>query len=137
MGVILDTSLIIAAERGALRFEDLLRSLGDAPVGVAAITAAELVHGCHRAVDPGVRARRTAFVEALLDLVPVIPFGLAAARQHAHLWATLSEAGRVIGPHDMLIAATALARGDELGTLNEGEFGRVPGLRLVPLETFR
>ena len=137
MGVILDTSLIIAAERGALRFEDLLRSLGDAPVGVAAITAAELVHGCHRAVDPGVRARRTAFVEALLDLVPVIPFGLAAARQHAHLWATLSEAGRVIGPHDMLIAATALARGDALGTLNEGEFGRVPGLRLLPLETFR
>jgi tRNA(fMet)-specific endonuclease VapC len=137
MGVVLDTSLIIAAERGALRFEDLLRSLGDVPVGVAAITASELLHGCHRAADPGMRARRTAFVEALLDLVPVIPFGLAAARQHAHLWATLSEAGRVIGPHDMLIAATALARGDELGTLNEGEFGRVPGLRLVPLETFR
>jgi predicted nucleic acid-binding protein len=33
----------------------------------------------------------------------------------------------------MLIAATALAAGWSLATLNTGEFGRVAGLRLVPV----
>lgn len=136
MGVVLDTSVLVAAERGAVRFEALLESLGEEPVAVAAITASELLHGCHRAKDAGVRARRAAFVDALLDAVPVLPFGLPEARRHAELWAGLARAGKVIGPHDLLIAATALAQGHALVTSNRREFGRVPGLRLVSIERF-
>jgi tRNA(fMet)-specific endonuclease VapC len=134
VGLILDTSVLIAAERGGLRLTALLESLEHEPVGMAAITASELLHGCHRATEPGVRARRAAFVESLLDLVPVRPFGLPEARSHAHLWVELSREGEMIGPHDLLIAATALARGDRLVTLNRREFGRAPGLRLVEVE---
>lgn len=134
--MILDTSLLIAAERGTLRFEALLASLGDEPVGLAAITASELLHGCHRATDPAVRVRRAAFVDAVLDAVPVLPFGLAEARRHAELWADLARRGKAIGPHDLLIGATALARGDVLATLNQREFRRIAGLRLVEVEKF-
>jgi predicted nucleic acid-binding protein len=136
VGVVLDTSVLVAAERRTLRFEDLLHSLGDEPVAMAAITAAELLHGCHRAVDAGVRARRGAFVEGLLEVVPVLPFGLPEARRHAELWADLARAGGIIGPYDMLVGATALARGHALATLNRREFARVQGLVLVPMDRF-
>ena len=136
MGVVLDTSVLVAAERGAIRFEALLESLGEETVAVAAITASELLHGCHRAGDAGVRARRSAFVDALLDVLPVVPFGLPEARRHAELWAELARTGNAIGPHDLLIAATALAQGHLLATLNQREFGRVPGLRLVATERY-
>jgi len=132
----LDSSVLIAAERGGIRLEPFLNSLGDVPVGIAAVTASELLHGCHRAADPGVRARRFAFVDALLALIPVLPFGLAEARRHAELWAHLAREGTMIGPHDLLIGATALAHGHSLATLNTKEFGRVAGLRLINLERF-
>jgi tRNA(fMet)-specific endonuclease VapC len=121
VGIVLDTSVLVAAERRALHFEALLESLGEEPVAIAAITASELLHGCHRASDLGVRARRAAFVDALLEAIPVLSFGLE---------------GNVIGPHDMLIAATALAQGYSLVTMDQREFGRVPGLRLVAVERF-
>ena len=136
MGVVLDTSVLIAAERGAVRLEALLESLGEETVAVAAITASELLHGCHRAGDAGVRARRSAFVDALLDALPVLPFGLPEARRHAELWAELARTGTVIGPHDLLMAATALAHGFVLATLNQREFGRVPGLRFAAVEPY-
>lgn len=136
MGVIVDTSLLIAAERGTLRFEELLSTLGAQPVGIAAITASELLHGCHRAGDPGIRARRAAFVDALLEVIPVFPFGLAEARRHAELWAELMREGSLIGPHDMLIGATALAQGHAVATLNSGEFSRIRGLRLIAMDRF-
>jgi tRNA(fMet)-specific endonuclease VapC len=136
VGVVLDTSVLVASERRAVHLEPLLESLGEEPVSIAAITASELLHGCHRAADAGVRARRAAFVDAVLDAIPVAAFGLAEARRHAELWAELSRKGRLIEPHDLLIAATALALGYALVTTNRREFARVPGLRLVPLEPF-
>ena len=42
----------------------------------------------------------------------------------------------MIGAHDLLIGATALARGDALATLNQREFSRVAGLRLVAIDRF-
>jgi tRNA(fMet)-specific endonuclease VapC len=134
VGVILDTSILVAGERRTLRVEELLRSLGDEPVAIAAITASELLHGCHRAADSGVRARRAAFVEGVLGVIPVLPFALAEARRHAELWVGLTQAGGLIGPHEMLVGATALARGYSLATLNRREFSRVPGLQLTPTE---
>jgi len=113
-----------------------LAALGDAPVAVAAITASELLHGVERARDAAVRQRRSAFVEGVLENVPVIPFGLAEARAHARIWAELASAGALIGPHDLQIAATALVARSEVATLNVTEFGRVPGLSIAGLAPF-
>ncbi|MFI5208036.1 MAG: PIN domain-containing protein [Gemmatimonadales bacterium] len=136
MGLILDTSVLIAAERRSLRLEALLHDRDAEAVGLAAVTASELLHGVHHAADAAVRARRAAFVEGLLDIIPVLPFGLREARRHAELWAELTLGGTPIGPYDMLVGATALARGDALATLNQQEFRRVPGLELIELKAY-
>ncbi len=136
MGLILDTSVLIAAEREQLALDRLLADQAEETVGVAAISAAELLHGCHRAHDKRVQVQRFAFVEAILDAVPVHAFGLLEARRHAALWAMLAAKGVQIGPHDLQIAATALARGYVLATLNEREFRRIPGLDLLDLTPY-
>ena len=79
MGVILDTAVLIAAERGTFDMQGYLGAVGDEPVALAAISASELLHGVERARDPGVRRARSEFVEGVLANIPVIPFGLAEA----------------------------------------------------------
>lgn len=77
-------------------------------------------------------------IQARRDLTSVLiqPFDLAEARCHARLWAELEARGVMIGPHDLQIAATGLAAGHEIATLNVQEFQRVPSLRLVDVTTF-
>ncbi len=133
MGLIIDSSVIIAGERGTLRFSAFLEDADADTTAIAAITASELPHGCHHAVDAGTRARRLAFVEAPLELIPVLQFRLIEARQHSEIWPRLSGHGTMIGAHDLLIAATSIAGGHELATFNRREFSRVPGLRLSDL----
>ncbi len=136
MGVILDTAVLIAAERGTFDMQGYLASLGDAPVALAAISASELLHGVERARNESSLRRRSEFVEGVLSNVPVIPFGLTEARAHARIWAKLAEAGALIGAHDLQIAATAIVAGSDVATLNVHEFRRVSGLRIAELKSF-
>ena len=99
----------------------------DEEVGIAAITASELLHGVHRAT-PEHRARREAFVEAVLAAFPPLPFGLLAARTHARIWAELAAVGQNVGAHDRLVAATAITVGWRVGTANLRHFDRIAGL---------
>jgi tRNA(fMet)-specific endonuclease VapC len=144
MGTILDTTVFITLERairvlpeaGAIgevgrRLEANLGSAED--VGIAAITASELLHGIHRAT-PEHRPRREAFVEAVLAAFPPISFDLLAARAHARLWASLASAGTDVGAHDRIVAATAIAAGWRVATANVRHFERVPGLEVVDIE---
>ncbi len=134
--MLLDTAVLLAAERGTFDMPGYLAALGDAPVALAAVTASELLHGVERARDAATRQRRSEFVEGVLANVPVIPFGLAEARAHARIWAELAAAGVLIGAHDLQIAATALVAVSEVATLNVTEFGRVPGMLLAELAPF-
>lgn len=131
MGLILDTSVLIAAEKQRFDLPRLLAAQGTTPVFLAAITAAELLHGVERAKPPERRQTRARFVESLLAVITVIDFDLPIARRHAALWAALESNGQIIGAHDLQIAATALHHDCALATLNQAEFHRVPGLRLV------
>jgi tRNA(fMet)-specific endonuclease VapC len=129
MAQLIDTSVFIALERrGQRAFVMGSTATSSEPVALAAITASELLAGVHRADSPERRLRREAFVEAILSLVPVLPFDLQVARTHAHLWAQLSATGQPLGAHDLLIAATALAHGFSVLTDNLRDFHRVPGL---------
>jgi tRNA(fMet)-specific endonuclease VapC len=111
----------------------LARTLGDhEPVGMAAITASELLHGVHRAT-PKHRTQRGAFVESLLVAFPPLSFDLLCARTHARIWADLAVSGSDIGAHDRLVAATAIAKGWRVATANVRHFQRVPGLQTVAL----
>ncbi len=131
MGLILDSSVLIAAERKRFDMEAFIEA--EAPMDnlfISSITASELLHGVHRAT-PERRGKRTAFVEGVLGSTPILPFDLACARRHAGLWAALEATGSRIGAHDLIIAATGLRFGHRLATLKEGEFARVEGLTLA------
>jgi tRNA(fMet)-specific endonuclease VapC len=131
MGILIDTSVLIAAERGQIDLHGRIQEVGaKEPSSLSAITASELLHGIWRAVDPSLRARRTAFVEALLRELPVIEIDLAVARIHAQIWAEQEAVGQMIGPHDLWLAATCIAHGFRIVTRNVREFARVPGLQV-------
>jgi len=136
MGLILDTSILIADERGKFDMPGFLRQVASPQPIISAITAAELLHGVQRALDPARRARRQQHVEQILASVFVQTFDLDQARCHARIWADLEQRGQMIGPHDLQIAAAALALGHDLATLNTGEFQRVTGLRVVDATPF-
>lgn len=99
-------------------------------VFLSVISSSELLHGVHRAADPSIQARRLAFVETMLDALPVLDIDLSIARSHAQLWAELARKGQMIGVHDSWLAATCLAHGLRMATSNVREFDRVPGLEL-------
>lgn len=128
MGVLIDASVLIEHERGRVDLEQHLAGREQEKFFLSVVTASELLHGVHRATDPNVRARRSAFVEAVLERFPLLSVDLATARAHARLWAGLMAEGRLIGPHDLWIAATCLAHGLTMVTANVREFARVPGL---------
>jgi tRNA(fMet)-specific endonuclease VapC len=131
MGALIDTSIFIAAERGRLDLDQVLRQSADIELAISAVTASELLRGVHRASKKNQRSRREAFVERLLEVWPVLPFDLTAARLHAGLWAGLAAKGVSIGPHDLMIAATALANGLALVTRDKRSFPKIPGLEVV------
>lgn len=133
--MILDTTVVIAAEQGTFDMAGYLAGLGDQPVALAAISASELLHGVERARNPAVRQARAEFVEGVLANIPVVPFGLAEARAHAKIWAALAASGALLGAHDLQIAATAIAAGSAVATLNVGEFRRVPELVVADIAT--
>jgi len=130
MGLILDSSPLIADERGKFDLPAFMATRHE-PIVLAAITASELLHGVHRAPDARRRQKRLNRVEWVLSKFDTIPFALEEARHHARIWAELASRGQIIGGNDLLIAATALSLGFTLATLNRREFARVPGLVLV------
>mgnify|MGYP006282680883 CR=1 FL=1 len=128
MGYVVDTSVLIDAERGTLDIRKAVGRRTGREFFLSVISASELLHGVHRAIDPGIRARRSAFVEGILARFPCLPIDLPIARIHAELWAMLQRKGTLVGTHDMWIAASALARGCTVATTNLREFRRVKGL---------
>jgi tRNA(fMet)-specific endonuclease VapC len=130
VGSLIDSSILVAAERAKMGFDRILREHAGEEIAIAAITASELLHGVHRAARPAQRNQREAFVEGILAVVPVLPFDLRTARVHAAIWAQLAGRGITVGAHDLLIAATALAVGFEVATHDKRSFPRIPGLKV-------
>jgi tRNA(fMet)-specific endonuclease VapC len=136
MGVILDSSILIAAERRRFDLAKFLAANPEELFFITVITASELLHGCARAMDAKIRERRARFVEDVLKDYFVLPFNLPEAREHARLWAELEMKGTLIGERDLFIAAIARTNGHSLATLNRNEFSRVPDLILFDTAVF-
>lgn len=134
--ILVDTSVLVALERGALPPSALDEIAPNTRLAVSVITVAELLHGYHRARPKSRRLSREKFINALLAELGIVPVDLAVAREHARIWANLAERGEMIGPYDLVIAATALAHRVRLATLNDREFRKVKGLDMRSLRTF-
>ena len=127
--LILDTGVLIRAERGRARLERLLGDEDD--VAIAAVTAAELLVGVELADDDR-RPARAAFVDDVLATVPVEDYTLDVAAAHARLLAHVRRTGRPGGAHDLIIAATGLATGRTVVTADAGAaFGDLPGVEAL------
>lgn len=131
MGILIDASVLIEHERGRLDLGGYLAGMEEDEFFLSVITVSELLHGVHRAVDAAMRARRAAWVEAVLERFPLLPVDAASARAQARIWADLAGQGRTIGHHDLWLAATCIAHDLGMATANVREFERVPGLKVM------
>lgn len=131
MGTLIDTSVVVAIERGRLD-PDLLRDVDeDELIALSAVTASELLHGVHRLTGAVARTRAERFVEQILDAIPVIAFDLDVARVHARLDAELSARGASVGDADLMIAATAVWLDYRIATRDLRSFSKIEGLEIV------
>ena len=110
------------------------RRLAAVPAGEVAlctVVKAELYYGAWRSADPD---RSIQVLEAFFGNLGSLPFDDLAAEVYGRIRAYLTQQGQLIGPNDLLIAATALAYGATLVTHNTREFTRVPDLRIEDWE---
>ena len=125
--LLLDTTFLIDAERDDAVLDDLIEDGDD--VAIAAITVAEFQVGVELASGE-VKERRAAYVSDILDVVPVLPYGLEEALVHAELLAVVRRAGRSRVAHDLVIAATARSTGRAVVTADLVGFDDLPGVEV-------
>jgi len=138
MGVVVDTSALVAAERlaksesstGVTAWADRIGQLAAESAVLPAVVYAELMVGVLLADTPARAAARRAKIEALTVRVPIVAFGPAIAEEWARLFATLSRRGELIPANDLAVAATARHLGFSVlvGPSDEAHFRRVPDL---------
>lgn len=141
MGLVIDTSALIAAERhsaslkGADAWARQFPQLAAEPVVLPAIVLAEVLAGVAMA-DTAMRAAvRRARIDALVARVPVVDLDSEVAEEWARLFASLSRSGRMIPSNDLAVAATArrLQFGVLVGPADEKHFKMVDELRVETL----
>src|SRR3569833_3158116 len=74
-------------------------------------------------------ARFNARIDTLLSVIPALPFDIDDAHAAARIDAALASEGNRIGPEEVLIAGTAVAKGFILVSSNTREFSRFDGLQ--------
>jgi tRNA(fMet)-specific endonuclease VapC len=137
VGIVLDSSVIIAAERRGHTVREILEQVkaaqGEMEISVSVVTIAELVHGAYRTKTQAQQQRRLEFIERLSSDVPVHPVTLDIARLAGRVEGQQEALGIQLAFEDLLIGSTALHLGYEVATLNLRDFQRIPGLSVIQL----
>ena len=135
MGLILDSSVVIAGERRGHSVRQILEQFrtdyGETEIGLSVVTIVELIHGVQRAGTEERRQRRQAFVDELIRDVPVHPVTLEVARLAGRIEGGQAAHGVTVAFENLLIAATALQLGFGVVTGNVRHFEQIPGLKVV------
>ena len=130
MAILIDSDVIIQAERGLFDLDAWLDSLPHEEFKLAVITVAELWHGAERATGLH-RTKRRLFLQRVFATFEFVPYGEQAAFEHARLWAELESKGQMIGAHDVILAAIALQMNSAVATFNTSHFSVVKGLKVI------
>lgn len=135
MGLILDSSVLITAERQGKNARQVLTAmsehLGEVEVGISVVTLIELAHGAARADTPDRKSHRQKFIQELLIAMPVYPVTTSIALRTGQLDGENQTRGLRIPLADLLIGVTALELGYSVHTANRRHFNAVPGLSVV------
>ena len=137
MGLVLDSSVLIAAEREQRPVSRLLLALeadhAETEFLLSSVTVMELEHGWHRAQSAEVALKRRRYLDEVFAVLPVESFTREIAVLAAKIDAEAKQAGRVIALADLLIGVTALLYSYSVGTRNVRHFQMVPGLNVIRL----
>ena len=135
--VVLDSSVVITAERKSLSVPQLVEAIktayGEIELSLSPVTVAELVHGIYRARTPKVGQRRRQYIEELVNLVPLHPVTLQTGYLVGQIEGQEAAKGNVLPFNDLLIAAAAIEQGYAVLTENLRHFEKVPGVRVLKL----
>jgi tRNA(fMet)-specific endonuclease VapC len=137
VGIILDSSVVIAAERRGHTVRQILEqiknALGDMDIGLSVVTVAELVHGAYRAKNQDQKDQRLGFIDRLCSDIPVHPITVAIARRIGRIEGEQAALGVAIAFEDLAIGVTALELGFDIATLNIRHFRVIPDLNVMRL----
>jgi len=115
VGVILDSSIVVAYERRGHNVSQILEQIrvayGEIDVGLSVVSIAELMHGAYRTSTDATRMRRLAFIEELCRDVPIHPVTLEIARNIGRIEGQQAAQGISLSFEDLAIGVTALHLG--------------------------
>jgi tRNA(fMet)-specific endonuclease VapC len=137
MGLILDSSVLIAAERQGQNAWQVLsaiaQGIGQTEVGLSVVSLIELAHGAVRADSLERKSKREKFIEELLVAMPVYPVNAPIALHAGQLDGQNQARGIKVPLADLLIGVTALELGYGIATANLRHFQQIPGLSVSQL----
>lgn len=125
MGWQLDTSVAILLRDAESETDNRVKALDDVPF-LAVVTQVELEGGV--AAKPRLAAIRRSALDLILAAFPVLPFDAECVSAYRRIVEASGYSRRKVV--DRMIAATALANGLTLVTLNRRDFTDIPGLKL-------
>jgi tRNA(fMet)-specific endonuclease VapC len=135
LGLVLDSSTVIAAERRKESVSDfiesILRTHGPLDLSLSPVSVAELVHGIFRAQTPAAAQRRQLFIEELVSLVPVHPVTKQTAWLVGRIDGQEAAKGNALPFNDLMIAAAAIEQSYAVLTGNVRHFQKIPGLTVI------
>ncbi|HJS73474.1 MAG TPA: type II toxin-antitoxin system VapC family toxin [Vicinamibacteria bacterium] len=103
-----------------------LRFHNPSQIRLCSVVKAELLYGARKSARP---AQNLRVLQSFFAPMRSLPFDDASSEEYGSIRAELERAGRLIGVHDMMIAAIAMANDVTLVTHNVSEFSRVAGLK--------
>jgi predicted nucleic acid-binding protein len=133
-GLVVDSSVLVTAERGKLTTPDVIRNLrqsaGDVPIVICALTVAELGHGIYHANTEAKAQHRRRFLDELKQHVPIHPITAATAEIIARVGGEQAVKGITVPFADLIIGASALELHYAVATHNVRHFELIPGLEV-------
>jgi predicted nucleic acid-binding protein len=137
MGLILDSTLLISAERRGQNARQMLdaisRTTGNEDIAISVISLIELAHGAARADTTQRRAKRLQFIEEILRALPIQQVTVSVALRAGQIHGENQAKGVHLPLADLLIGVTAMELGYRIVTDNLRHFRLIPGLSVGQL----
>ena len=137
MGLILDSSVLITAERQGRNARQMLATIahtvGETEIALSVVTVLELAHGAARADTAERKAKRHQFIQELLTALPIHPVTVPVALRVGQIDGENQAKGVRLPLADLLIGVTALELGYTVATGNLRHLQRIPGLSVMQL----
>jgi predicted nucleic acid-binding protein len=130
MGLILDSSVLITAEREDKNarqvLTDIAKEIGETEVGISVMTLIELAHGAIRANTPERKLKREQFIGELVSAMPIYLVTVPIALRTGRMDGENQSRGLKVPLPDLLIGVTALELSYSVGTANLRHFQQIP-----------